>query len=144
MKPIKFAINAFLLLISVCGLAFESKRGAGEVAEHPKDGFASLQALRTFAETSSFGGGVLTTHRLGDRDIYVVNRCFTSGAPTSELSVYLPRPKGDGFYSALIQPIRMVEIRSEVVADAIIFEQYDYDQRSWVTAMTLTKHFFRP
>jgi hypothetical protein len=140
MKPLRIVIATLLL---VCGSLFaaEPPRKVWEGAEHPKDGFASVDALRTFAETSSFGGGFLTAHRLADRDVYVVSRCFTSGVPTTELSIYLKHPEAATFYCALFQPLRGVELRSKVAGDAIVFEQYDYGRRGWVIAMTVTRHF---
>src|SRR5687767_9177582 len=125
-----FKISLVACAVATSQLSVSAKPYTGEDKDHPKDGFESLNELREFAGASSFGAGFVTTHQLGGREVHVVNRCFTSGAPTAELSIYLPRATGKGFYCALFQPMRPVEIRTAVEKDTIVFTQYDNTKRA--------------
>src|SRR5688572_21313595 len=133
---------AVLLICAQFVLGADRQLKVGEGSEHPKDGFASADALTHWAGTSSFGGGSVQSSKLGDRAVYVVTRSFTSGMATTEVSVYADKADGKGVYRALFQPTRLVELRTRFADDSIIIEQYDQRTRKWVVCMTVTKYFF--
>src|ERR1051326_4282979 len=137
-------ISAHMVLLVAAQFAIGADRHfkVGEGAEHPKDGFASADALFEWAATSSFGGGSVQSCKLADRAVYVVMRSFTSGRATTELSVYADKRNGKGVYRAISQPTRLVELRTRFTDDSIIVEQYEQPTRSWVVCLTITKHFF--
>ena len=140
----KTIIASFAVLLIGALFVFGADRQlkVGEGLEHPKDGFASADALSLWAGTSSFGGGSVQSSKLGDRAVYVVTRSFTSGRATTELSIYTDRTDGKGVYRAFFQPTRLVELRTRFADDSIIIEQYDQPTRKWVVCMTVTKYFF--
>jgi hypothetical protein len=137
-----FSFLAVLLISAQFAFGADRQLTVGEGAEHPKDGFASADALAQWAATSSYGGGSVQSFKLGDQEVYVVTRSFTSGMATSELSIYAPKTDGQGVYRAIIQPTRVVELRTRFADDSIIIEQYDQPTRKWVVCMTVTKYFF--
>ena len=141
MKTI-IASLAVLLVGTLFVFGADRQLKVGESSEHPKDGFATADALSHWASTSSFGGGSVQSSKLGDRAVYVVTRSVTSGMATTELSIYADRTDGKGVYRAFFQPTRMVELRTRFADDSIIVEQYDQPTGKWVVCMTVTKYFF--
>ena len=138
-----FAALAILLVGTHLAFGADRQPQVRDGSDHPKDGFVSADALSKWAGTSSFGGGFVQSARLGDQLVYVVMRSFTSGTPSTELSVYAPKMNSRGLYRVLLQPSRMVQLHTRFTADSIIIEQYDRVTRNWVVSLTITKQFFQ-
>lgn len=115
---------------------------SGEGLDAPAEGFTKLSELFRWAVKSSFGGGGISTYRLGDRDVHVVSRSFTSGRASMELSFYVQQPDSKGLQRILHLARRPVEVRTRQDEEAIVIEQYDFRKGAWVTAMTVTKSIF--
>ena len=133
-----------LLLLPPAIHAGEVPRKAGEGADAPHQGFATLAELYCWSATSSFGGGTIVTYQLSGQNVYAVIRSFTAGRASTELSFYIAKPDGKGLVRVLHLPQRTTELRTRQAEETLLVELYDFRKGTWVTAMTLTQHAFTP
>jgi len=138
-----FAALAICLLGAHLSYGADSQPQVRDGSDHPKDGFASADALSQWASTSSFGGGFVQSGKVGNQPVYVVMRSFTSGIPSTELSIYAPKEDGKGLYRALLKPSRRVQLHTRFTPDSVIIEQYDPQTRKWIVSLTVTQAFFQ-
>jgi hypothetical protein len=110
-------------------VGFDNALGALEVAVSgaPRDlptvpfdtEFTSAEALKAWAQSSTFGGGRAEEATLAGHDLILVFRGYTSGIKTSDIGIYVLH---DGKYRFIkgIGPIRSW-VDTHVYADQIVF-----------------------
>jgi hypothetical protein len=144
----RFLLPALLsiLVVSHTSLAAGEPLKAGEGIDPPAQGFGKLSELFRWASKSSFGGGGISSYHVGDRDVHVVSRSFTSGKASTELSFYVLQSETKLLTRVLHLPLRQVELRSrqDTETGVIIIEQYDYRKGAWAMALTVTAQCFDP
>jgi hypothetical protein len=68
----KYYLIACLSLALVSPSLGEKVRKVGEAAELPKNGFADYASLKTWASSSSFGGGMAGKVQISGQDIFIL------------------------------------------------------------------------
>ncbi len=85
-----FNIYKLVLLFSLyLTIAFANENNNPEFPFSGKKSFKNIESMKKWCGTSSFGGGILSILKIYDREIYIVDRSFTSGFNSSEVGVYI-------------------------------------------------------
>jgi hypothetical protein len=135
-------------VLAVCSVAAAQRPDPdikpGEARPQPKDGFSSASELEHWAQTSSFGGGFAKKMRLGFHDVYIVDRCLTSGVPLFELSVYVQSSPTSRLRLLTSTPAQLGLLRESENDNTIVVQRRDKNKDEWSTVFILHPDIFEP